>query len=173
MFCTTIAGQPATFLWHESENLENCDAIVVPGGFAYGDYLRTGAIARFSPVMQSVKKFAAGGRPGAGHLQWFPDFVRERYAAGCAAEKCRPALYLQAGLCADGDRQQPVYPGAYPGPGVEDSDRAHGGKLLLRARTPWRNWSAATGLRSVTAPSRGRLPPPPTPMAPLVALPEY
>src|SRR6202012_5252893 len=57
----TIAGQPATFLWHESENLENCDAIVVPGGFAYGDYLRTGAIARFAPVMQSVKKFAANG----------------------------------------------------------------------------------------------------------------
>ena len=56
-----IAEQPVTFLWHESEDLENCDAIVVPGGFAYGDYLRTGAIARFSPVMQSVKRFAAGG----------------------------------------------------------------------------------------------------------------
>src|SRR6201999_3353695 len=56
-----IAGQPATFLWHESEDLENCDVIVVPGGFAYGDYLRTGAIARFSPVMQAVKKFAADG----------------------------------------------------------------------------------------------------------------
>src|SRR6202522_4189958 len=56
-----IADQPATFLWHESENLENCDAIVVPGGFAYGDYLRTEAIARFSPVMQAVKKFAAKG----------------------------------------------------------------------------------------------------------------
>ena len=42
-------------------SLENCDAILVPGGFAYGDYLRTGAIARFSPVMQSVKKFAADG----------------------------------------------------------------------------------------------------------------
>src|ERR1700679_102228 len=56
-----IARQPVTFLWHESEDLENCDAIVVPGGFAYGDYLRTGAIARFSPVMQSIKKFAAKG----------------------------------------------------------------------------------------------------------------
>jgi phosphoribosylformylglycinamidine synthase len=56
-----IGRQPATFLWHESEDLENCDAILVPGGFAYGDYLRTGAIARFSPVMQSVKKFAAKG----------------------------------------------------------------------------------------------------------------
>ena len=56
-----VMGQPATMLWHESHDLENCDAIVVPGGFAYGDYLRTGAIARFSPVMQSVQKFAAAG----------------------------------------------------------------------------------------------------------------
>ena len=56
-----IARKPVTFLWHESEDLENCDAILVPGGFAYGDYLRAGAIARFSPVMQSVKKFADQG----------------------------------------------------------------------------------------------------------------
>ena len=63
-----IAEQPVTFLWHESEDLENCDAILVPGGFAYGDYLRTGAIARFSPVMQSVKTVCRRRRPGAGHL---------------------------------------------------------------------------------------------------------
>src|SRR5277367_981461 len=56
-----VARQPVTFLWHDSSELENCDAILVPGGFSYGDYLRTGAIARFSPVMQSVKQFAAGG----------------------------------------------------------------------------------------------------------------
>jgi phosphoribosylformylglycinamidine synthase I len=56
-----VAKQPVTFLWHESHDLENCDAVIVPGGFAYGDYLRTGAIARFSPVMESVRKFAAGG----------------------------------------------------------------------------------------------------------------
>ena len=54
-------GQPVTFLWHASEDLEGCDAILVPGGFAYGDYLRTGAIAKFAPIMQSVKKFAATG----------------------------------------------------------------------------------------------------------------
>ena len=53
-----VAGQPATFLWHESSDLQGCDAIIVPGGFAYGDYLRTGAIAKFAPIMQSVKKFA-------------------------------------------------------------------------------------------------------------------
>ncbi len=56
-----VLKQPATFLWHESHALENCDVIIVPGGFAYGDYLRTGAIAKFSPVMESVRKFADGG----------------------------------------------------------------------------------------------------------------
>jgi len=53
--------QPATMLWHDSHDLENCDVIIVPGGFAYGDYLRTGAIARFSPIMESVQRFAASG----------------------------------------------------------------------------------------------------------------
>src|SRR6516165_2850872 len=57
----TATGQQATMLWHDSHDLENCDAVVVPGGFAYGDYLRTGAIARFAPIMQEVGKFAASG----------------------------------------------------------------------------------------------------------------
>jgi phosphoribosylformylglycinamidine synthase subunit PurQ / glutaminase len=56
-----VTKQPVTFLWHDSHDLENCDAIIVPGGFAYGDYLRTGAIARFSPVMESVRRFADSG----------------------------------------------------------------------------------------------------------------
>ena len=56
-----IVHQPVTYLWHASEDLQGCDAILVPGGFAYGDYLRTGAIARFAPVMQSVARFAANG----------------------------------------------------------------------------------------------------------------
>jgi phosphoribosylformylglycinamidine synthase len=56
-----ITHQPVTFLWHDSEDLQNVDAVLVPGGFAYGDYLRTGAIARFSPVMQSVTRFANDG----------------------------------------------------------------------------------------------------------------
>jgi phosphoribosylformylglycinamidine synthase subunit PurQ / glutaminase len=56
-----LARQPARFLWHESHDLEGCDLIIVPGGFSYGDYLRTGAIAKFSPIMESVKKFAASG----------------------------------------------------------------------------------------------------------------
>ncbi len=66
-----IAHQPVTFLWHDSENLQNVDAVLVPGGFAYGDYLRTGAIARFSPVMQAVKRFAEAGGPVLGICNGF------------------------------------------------------------------------------------------------------
>lgn len=57
----SVAKQPVSYLWHESHDLQNSDVIIVPGGFSYGDYLRTGAIARFSPVMESVEKFADGG----------------------------------------------------------------------------------------------------------------
>lgn len=56
-----VLQKPAEFLWHGSEDLAGCDAIVLPGGFAFGDYLRTGAIARFSPVMRSVTRFARNG----------------------------------------------------------------------------------------------------------------
>src|SRR5882757_7564617 len=54
-------GQKAEFIWHDSDSLGDVDAVVLPGGFSYGDYLRCGAIAKFSPVMQAVKKFAADG----------------------------------------------------------------------------------------------------------------
>jgi phosphoribosylformylglycinamidine synthase I len=56
-----ILKKPVEFIWHRSENLANCDAVILPGGFSYGDYLRTGAIARFSPVIKAVDKFARGG----------------------------------------------------------------------------------------------------------------
>jgi phosphoribosylformylglycinamidine synthase len=54
-------GQKAEFIWHESSSLGAVDAVILPGGFAYGDYLRCGAIAKFSPVMAAVRKFAADG----------------------------------------------------------------------------------------------------------------
>ena len=56
-----VLKKPVEFIWHQSEDLANCDTVILPGGFSYGDYLRTGAIARFSPVMNSVEKFANGG----------------------------------------------------------------------------------------------------------------
>ena len=58
---SNVLQQPVEFIWHQSEDLANCDAVILPGGFAHGDYLRTGAIARFSPVMKAVEKFADCG----------------------------------------------------------------------------------------------------------------
>ena len=55
-------GQPVDFIWHRDTNLDSYDALIIPGGFSYGDYLRAGALARFSPVMESVKNFATTGR---------------------------------------------------------------------------------------------------------------
>lgn len=56
-----VLGYDAEFLWHKEKNLKNCDAVILPGGFSYGDYLRTGAIARFSPILDSVVSFAEKG----------------------------------------------------------------------------------------------------------------
>ena len=56
-----VLGHSARFVWHKETSLGDADAVIVPGGFSYGDYLRTGAIARFSPVMQAVQEFAANG----------------------------------------------------------------------------------------------------------------
>jgi phosphoribosylformylglycinamidine synthase len=56
-----VLGQDVTMVWHKETSLTGLDAVILPGGFSYGDYLRTGAIARFSPVMGAVKQFAADG----------------------------------------------------------------------------------------------------------------
>ena len=56
-----VLGQAADYLWHKEESIGDADAVVVPGGFSYGDYLRTGSIAQFSPVMNAVKAFASAG----------------------------------------------------------------------------------------------------------------
>jgi phosphoribosylformylglycinamidine synthase len=58
---TDVLGQEARFVWHREATLGDCDAVILPGGFSYGDYLRAGAIARFSPIMAAVKAFADDG----------------------------------------------------------------------------------------------------------------
>ncbi len=66
-----VLGQDVLLLWHKDADLQGADVIVIPGGFSYGDYLRTGAIARFSSVMNSVKAFAEKGRPVLGICNGF------------------------------------------------------------------------------------------------------
>jgi phosphoribosylformylglycinamidine synthase len=66
-----VCGQQARFVWHKESDLRDLDAVILPGGFAYGDYLRTGAIAKFSPVMQAVSEFAKKGGPVLGICNGF------------------------------------------------------------------------------------------------------
>lgn len=66
-----VLGQEAEFVWHKETSLKGADVVVLPGGFSHGDYLRTGAIARFSPVMNSVADFARAGGPVLGICNGF------------------------------------------------------------------------------------------------------
>ncbi len=66
-----VLGHTARYAWHKDTSLGDADAVIVPGGFSYGDYLRTGAIARFSPIMQAVQNFAAQGGPVLGICNGF------------------------------------------------------------------------------------------------------
>jgi phosphoribosylformylglycinamidine synthase subunit PurQ / glutaminase len=66
-----VLGQEAEFVWHKDATLKGADVVVLPGGFSHGDYLRTGAIARFSPIMRAVGEFAAAGGPVLGICNGF------------------------------------------------------------------------------------------------------
>jgi len=68
---TALLGCEADYIWHHDRDLKGADAIILPGGFAYGDYLRAGALARFSPVMESVAAFAKDGGPVLGICNGF------------------------------------------------------------------------------------------------------
>jgi phosphoribosylformylglycinamidine synthase len=66
-----VLGQQAEYIWHKETSLKGADVVILPGGFAHGDYLRTGAIARFSPIMPAVLEFARGGGPVLGICNGF------------------------------------------------------------------------------------------------------
>ena len=77
----SLAGE-ARLIWHEERSLDGIDAVVVPGGFSYGDYLRAGAIARFSPAIESVAEFAARGGPVLGICNGFQVLCESRLLPG-------------------------------------------------------------------------------------------
>ena len=66
-----VLGQDCEFVWHKDTSVGTADVVILPGGFSYGDYLRTGAIARFSPIMTAVKEFADAGKPVIGICNGF------------------------------------------------------------------------------------------------------
>lgn len=96
-----ILGSPAMFVWHKETSLEGADAVILPGGFSYGDYLRCGAIARFSPIMREVEAFAKRGGPVLGICNGFQTLVEAGLLPGALLRNrtmsfiCRDA-YLRA-----------------------------------------------------------------------------
>jgi phosphoribosylformylglycinamidine synthase subunit PurQ / glutaminase len=83
-------GEQAVYLWHKDHDLQDVDVVVLPGGFAYGDYLRAGAIARFSPIMRSVEQYAARGGPVMA--------ICNGFQVACEAGLLPGALLRNAGL---------------------------------------------------------------------------
>ena len=77
-----VLGQETEMLWHENRDLKECDCIILPGGFSYGDYLRTGAIAHFSPVMESIRNFIEGGGLVIGICNGFQILVESQLLPG-------------------------------------------------------------------------------------------
>ena len=104
-----VIGQPVDFIWHRQNSVGDYDAVILPGGFAYGDYLRTGAIARFSPVMGAVKEFGSRGglvlgicngfqilcEAGMGQVSEIFDADPPHHARGCIAQAWSVAEILR------------------------------------------------------------------------------
>src|SRR4030065_118561 len=86
-----LLRQSVEYLWHKDTALKNSDCVILPGGFSYGDYLRTGAIARFSPIMREVRAFAARGGPVLGICNGFPILLAAGPAAGSSPAPRTPA----------------------------------------------------------------------------------
>ena len=90
-----VLGQEAEFVWHKETDLRGADAVVLPGGFSYGDYLRTGAIARFSPVMQGVRRFADAGGPVIGICNGFQVLLEAGFLDGALLRNRRLKFLCQ------------------------------------------------------------------------------
>jgi phosphoribosylformylglycinamidine synthase len=82
LYSAQRAGSESYFVWHRDTDLKQPDVVILPGGFSYGDYLRSGAIARFSPIMDAVQRFAADGGPCS---------ASATDSRSCARRTCCPA----------------------------------------------------------------------------------
>jgi len=146
-------GLTTRFLWHEEQDLSGLDAVVIPGGFSYGDYLRCGAIARFSPVLEAVKAFADSGGPVLGICNGFQVLTEMGLLPGALTRNARlhficetSELTVQPGPCrwlqAYGAAERIALPIAHGEGRFQCDDRqladleAHGQIVLRYSRNP-------------------------------------
>ena len=102
-----LAGGEPVALWHGDADLHGVDAVVLPGGFSYGDYLRCGAIARFAPVMEPLVGRRERRPAGARHLQRLPGALRVAPAAGRADPQRPPQVHLRRPAAGGRERRRP------------------------------------------------------------------
>jgi phosphoribosylformylglycinamidine synthase len=112
---TNVFGQSAELIWHDSKSVGNADALILPGGFAYGDYLRCGAIAKFSPVMGAVRKFAADGGLVLGICNGFQILVEAGLLPGALIRNRNLKFMCREVRLRTGTLHSPFTSGAQPG----------------------------------------------------------
>jgi phosphoribosylformylglycinamidine synthase len=120
-----VMGQEASFVWHKDASLGDVDAVILPGGFAYGDYLRTGAVARFSPIMRAVTEFAAKGGPVIGICNGF-QVLQEAGLLPGAMLRNKTVKFLSQAVHVRVERDDTVLTGGVPAGTVLTMPIAHG-----------------------------------------------
>jgi len=118
-------GAEAVYLWHKSHDLQACDAIILPGGFSYGDHLRAGAIARFSPIMREVTAFARAGGPVLGICNGFQILCEAGLLPG-ALVRNRSLRFRSHGVRVRVERTDTPFTSAYRAGDVLEMPIAHG-----------------------------------------------
>jgi phosphoribosylformylglycinamidine synthase subunit PurQ / glutaminase len=131
-----LAGGEARLVWHEDRDLDGVDAVVVPGGFSYGDYLRAGAIARFSPAMEAVAELARGGAPVLGICNGFQVLCEAGLLPGALLrnEELR-FVCRQVDLLAGEHRESPFLAGIEPGESLSIPVKHGEGRYYAPAET--------------------------------------
>ena len=129
-----VLGENAEYIWHKDTDLKGADVVILPGGFAHGDYLRTGAMARFSPIMREVRAFADRGGPVLGICNGFQVLLEAGLLPGAMLRNRGLEVPVRAGAPPRGRDRHAVHVGVPAGAGAADADRARRRQLLRRAR---------------------------------------
>ena len=143
--CRKVLGQDAVFLWHKDADLKDVDVVILPGGFSYGDYLRCGAIARFSPVMREVTRFAEDGGLVLGICNGFQILVEAGLLPGVLLRNASLRFACKTRADPRGERVHTVHVGLRPGRGADDPHRPRRRQLLRRRRNDPAARSERTG----------------------------
>ena len=129
-----VLGEQAELVWHKDTDLAGADAVILPGGFAHGDYLRTGAIARFSPIMAAVSRFAERGGPVLGICNGFQVLLEAGLLPG-AMVRNRGVKFVSRHVHVRVEQTDtPFTLACARRPGAAAADRAWRRQLLRRAR---------------------------------------